>query len=762
MPQIQLPIFPPGMTLITPEVGVECRDGKVTYFVGCLPVFHHDKDDVRTFRMITSQMVVTGYVRQIDIVRAFGIPQVSVKRAVKRYREHGPGGFYAPRRGRGSAVLTEKVVEKLTGLLDKGMGVAEAAHELGVLPNTVAKAVRVGRVRVKKKEPVDEAGDEEPVTTKSERSTEDCSAPLGMGATDSVGRIMSSLGLAGSVKPDFASAVDVANAGVLLALPALLSVGLLRGSEKHFQFPRGYYGMPSIFLLLAFLALARVKSIEGLRYCSPGEWGKVLGLDRVPEVRTLRNKLEILASKGEVTQWSAELCREWMQADPEAVGRLYVDGHVRVYHGSQTPLPRRYVSRQRLCLRGTTDYWVNALDAQPFFVIAQAVDPGLVKVLENDIVPRIERDAPGLVSEQELADDPLRHRFTLVFDREGYSPVLFAAMKKRRIACLTYRRSPGPDWPLEEFRVEPVTLSNGEMVEMLLAERGVFLKQGGLWVREIRRLTDSGHQTPIVTTDYITPQPRLAAAMFGRWGQENFFRYMLEHYGLDHLSTYALEDIPEATPVVNPAYRALDASIRKNNGLRNRRRAEFAALSLDEPIAPKAVEKWQTKKAAMLEEIDQLEYKISKLKPQRKATPRHIPVGDLPKSQRFKQLHSNSKHFIDTIKMIAYRAETAMTNVFRDVMRRHDDARSLLRALYSNEADLLPDHEAGTLTVRLHHLANRASDAAIRYLCRELTATETIFPETSLRLIYELGSGEAPPDQAPEMGSSQIPRDQEV
>jgi len=762
MPQIQLPIFPPGLTLITQEVGFECRDGKVTYFVGCLPVFQHDEDDVRTFRMITSQMVVNGSVRQADIARAFGVPAVSVKRAVKRYREHGPAGFYAPRRGRGPAVLTKKVVKELEDLLDKGLPVAEAARKLGLRPNTVAKAVRAGRVRAKKKEPADDDDDEEPVTTKSERSTEDSSAPLGMGTTDSAGRVMASLGMAGPVEPDFAPTVDVANAGVLLALPALLAVGLLRGSDEHFQLPRGYYGMPSIFLLLAFLALARVKSIEGLRYCPPGEWGKVLGLDRVPEVRTLRNKLEILTSKGEVTEWSAELCREWMQADPAAAGLLYIDGHVRVYHGSQTRLPRRYVSRQRLCLRGTTDYWVNALDAQPFFVITQAVDPGLVKVLENDIVPRIESDAPALVSEQELADDPLLHRFTLVFDREGYSPVLFAAMNRRRIACLTYRRSPGPDWPLKEFRVEPVTLSNGEMVEMLLAERGVFLKQGRIWVREIRRLTGSGHQTPIVTTDYTTQLPRLAAAMFARWGQENFFRYMLEHYGLDHLTTYRLDDIPDTTLVVNPAHRALDASIRKKNGLLNRRRAKFAALALNEPIEPKPVEKWQTKKAAMLEEIGQLEREISELKPQRKATPRHITVGELPKSQQFNQLHSSSKHFIDTIKMIAYRAETAMTNVLRDVMRRHDDARSLLRALYSNEADLLPNHEAGTLTVRLHHLANHSSDAAIRHLCRELNATETVFPETSLRLIYQLGPEAAPPDQEPESGSTQIPRGKEV
>ena len=570
---------------------------------------------------------------------------------------------------------------------------------------------------------------------------------MGMGATDVAGRVLASLGANGAVKPEFAPAADVPNAGVLAALPALLSCGLLGQSEKRFWLPPGYYALPSIFLLLAFLALARVKSLEGLRYCAPGEWGKVLGLDRVPEVRTLRHKLHLLSRTGQPAQWSAELCREWMQADPEATGLFYLDGHVRVYHGAQTPLPRRYVSRQRLCLRGTTDYWVNALDAQPFFVVTKVVDPGLVQVIEEEIVPRIERDAPELVSEQELLADPLRHRFLLVFDREGYSPVLFGKMKQRGIACLTYRRKPGPDWPAEEFAVEPVALTNGETVEMVLAERGVYLERSGLWVREIRRRTDSGHQTAIVSTDYRSPRSRLAGAMFGRWGQENFFRYMLEHFGLDHLVTHQLEPIPETTRVVNPAHRALEAAIRKRTGVLNRRRAVFAALTLDEPIAPGAVERWAQQKATLQQEIVQIDEEIAEIKAQRKATPRHIAVKDLPPEHRFSQLHSASKHFIDTIKMVAYRAETAMVHVLRDVLSRHDDARSLLRAIYCNEADLLPDDEAGTLTVRLHHLANRSSDLAVRHLCEELTATETVFPETNLRLIYELGSEQIPGDQ---------------
>jgi hypothetical protein len=573
---------------------------------------------------------------------------------------------------------------------------------------------------------------------------------MGMGATDTDGRLLASLAGAGPVQPEFTPAVDVPNGGVLLAVPALLATGLLRWGMAHFTLPRGYYDIPSIFLLLAFMALARVKSMEELRYSAPGEWGKVLGLDRAPEVRTLRKKLEILTSDGKPQQWSAELCREWMQANPEATGLFYVDGHVRIYHGFQTALPRRYVSRQRLCLRGTTDYWVNALDGQPFFVVTKPIDPGMVSALQDDIVPRLLRDAPRLVSDEELDADPLAHRFMLVFDREGYSPVLFSAMKGKRIACLTYRRNPGADWPSEEFRSETVKLHNGETVEMLLAERGVLLERSGIWAREIRRLSDTGHQTPIVTTNYVTDRTRLAPAMFGRWVQENFFRYMLEHYGLDRLVTYALEGIPDTTRIVNPDHRRLDACVRRTNGLLNRRRAKFAELTLDKPLESKAVDTWEKKKAALLDEITSLDESLIEFKAQRKAVPRHIRVSELPPEQRFDQLHSASKHFVDTIKMIAYRAETAMTYVLRDKLSRTEDARSLLRALYTNEADLLPDIEAGTLTVRLHHLANRASDAAIGHLCHELNATETIFPETNLRLIFEMP------------GSTQLPGDQEV
>ncbi|PZN87464.1 MAG: hypothetical protein DM484_00310, partial [Candidatus Methylumidiphilus alinenensis] len=126
---------------------------------------------------------------------------------------------------------------------------------------------------------------------------------------------------------------------------------------------------------------------------------------------------------------------------------------------------------------------------------------------------------------------------------------------------------------------------------------------------------------------------------------------------------------------------------------------------------------------------------------QRKDTPKHVTLGELPEAERFKQLGTQSKHLIDTLKMIAYRSETAMANSLReqDQMARPDEARSLLQALYKTEADILPDHEAGTLTVRLHHSANASTDAVIQKLCDKLNETETLFPRTNLRLIYNVG-----------------------
>lgn len=737
MPQMLLPFFSCGVTHINQELAFKKEDGCVTYFNASMPVFQHAENDIQSFKMIVSQFYVMGVAKQSEIVRAFGVNKLLVKRAVKLSREQGPKGFFKPPKRRGPGVLIEAVVKQAQDLLDRGKTPAEISKTLKLKVDTVRKAIRSGRLHRTDKSL--ESEESAIIFGKSDRMMEDSQAGMGVGATDVMGRMLASVGVGSDkgVSLCFSPAKDVSGGGVLLALPALLAVGLLRHTEEHFSLPRGYYGMMSIFLMLAFMALWRIQSMEGLRYHPPGEWGKLLGLDRVPEVRTVREKVKILANQGEPILWSAALCRDWMEESPEQARTLYIDGHVRVYHGSQTTLPRHYVSRQRLCLRATVDYWINAMDGQPFFVLHQEVDPGLVQVIENEVIPLMEKGVPGQPTEEEIERYPLLSRFKVICDRESYSPEMMSRLWKKRIALMTYRKFPGEDWPVDEFMEYDVILAGGETTRMYLAERGVFLG-GVIWVREFRRLKASGHQTAIVTTDYQGDMPRLSAAMFARWSQENFFAYMKKHYGLDKLITYETEAVADTKKLINPEYRRLDGEVRKNVSLLNRLEARFGSMSLECDIAPGKVEAFEQKKAEIQEELGLLKEKILDLKDRRKKVQRHITYGELPEEGKFERLAVNSKHMIDTVKMVVYRAETAMANILREKLSREDDARSLLRAIYATEADIIPDEKNGMLTIRLHNLASRMQNEALKYLCDELNATETTFPGTKFQIIYEM------------------------
>src|SRR5262249_21606836 len=147
MPQLQLPIFPDGVTYITNHLAFRRQDGEVTYFNGHMPVFSHAETDVATFRMITSQFCVSGHVKQSDIIRAFGVTSISVKRSVKTYRDKGPKGFYTPRVTRGAAVLVDDVVSDIEGRLAGGAVPAEIAEDLGLKLNTIRKRFGEGRTR---------------------------------------------------------------------------------------------------------------------------------------------------------------------------------------------------------------------------------------------------------------------------------------------------------------------------------------------------------------------------------------------------------------------------------------------------------------------------------------------------------------------------------------------------------------------------------------------------------------------------------------
>jgi hypothetical protein len=540
------------------------------------------------------------------------------------------------------------------------------------------------------------------------------------------------------------AARDVPGGGVLLALPVLLAVGRLRHGAELYALPKGFYGLSSVFVLLALMALARIGSIEQLRYAAAGEWGNLLGLDRVPEVRTLREKLKRLCvEQGRAARWNAALAQEWIGQDQTSGLAFYIDGHVRVYHGNETKLPRHYVPRERFYLRATVDYWVNALDGQPFCYFNQAVDHGMIQAMRGDVLPWLEANV-GVSAEhrQRMATDPRVPRFTVIFDREGYSPDLFRELQPQRIAALTYHRYPdGEDWREEEFQEQAVKLVSGETVRMKLAERGTHVGQRpGLWVREVRKLGLDGHQVSIVSSNFTGDAASQAVALMARWSQENFFKYMREHFGLDALVQYGTEEIPGTATVLNPAWRELNRQVRQKQAECKSLQKLRQNVDLAQPLSEAAIRHYEQHQGQLQARIEQLQPVLKQLQQQRKQTPRQIAVQDLPEPDRFTQLRTERKYFLDTIKMIAYRAETSMASTVREKLTRSDDARALLRQIYATEVDLIPDLESKTLTVQLHHLTQAAHDAAARYLCDELTATDTVFPGTDLRLVYKLGS----------------------
>ncbi len=316
MPQLHLPLFPNGATEITQTLSFSKLEQTVTYFHCDMPIFTHEQSDRASFLVAAAQLHVTCGAKQAAVARAFGVPQITIKRAVK-FRAAGAPAFYAPRVGRSAVILTESVLEQAQSQLDEGSEPRMVADLLGIKFDTLSKAIRAVRLRkpVKKDTLPDiqdiafsDVSSNSSASSKSERSSQDAQALMGRATSNVPARVAASLGELTAVTPQFQKALDVPYGGVLFALPALLALGLLECSEDSLnKLPDGYYGLDSLLLLLSLMALGRLDTIEALRYTAPGEWSKLLGLDRAPEVRTLRAKIQHLSANGQAAKWSTKL-----------------------------------------------------------------------------------------------------------------------------------------------------------------------------------------------------------------------------------------------------------------------------------------------------------------------------------------------------------------------------------------------------------------------------------------------------------------------
>jgi transposase len=512
--------------------------------VAGLPVHHYCADDAVAEAYAMVFLVEQGFAQQTDVARAFGRSVRTVRRHQRRYAE---GGMAALAREagwrRGRRRISGKRLRTIEMLKSQGMSNRTIAHRLGVNENAIRKLVGPSRPAdiaqstfagittvMAEKPPAthvpsatvigadvdhatppadDDADNVDPIAAPADDS-KPVSMSLDWDASDrTFDRQLAYLGLLDDAVPLFRGGSSVPGLGVLLALPCVIESGLFGISRKLYgEIGPAFYGLRTTLLTLVLMALLRIKRPEHLKERDPAAFGRLLGLDRAPEVKTLRRGLTRLAAHHCAEQLGAELARLRVDQRGHLMGFLYVDGHVRAYHGQRAIASNAYVPRRHLAMPASTDYWINDRSGDPLLVMTGEVDAALTKAL-----PGVLRQVREVVGER---------RVTIVFDRGGWSPKLFATMINDGFDVLTYRK--GSCRRINERRfIRRRAEFDGRGVDYLLHDQPVRFLKGKLRLRQVTRLCDDGHQTQVITSRWDLRDIEVAYRMFERWRQENFF-----------------------------------------------------------------------------------------------------------------------------------------------------------------------------------------------------------------------------------------------
>ncbi len=522
--------------------------------------------------------------------------------------------------------------------------------------------------------------------------------------------------------------------GVLFLLPSLLATGLL-SYNNHYEALTGYYDLDTIILSLAFMYLIRIKNPEQLKHYSPGELGKLLGLDRVPEAKSFREKISAIALQKQAGQWNRELATKWVAQEANIF--FYIDGHVQVYSGYLANLGKKHISRLKLCLPGVTEFWINNSEGLPYFVVTGQVNEKMQQIILEQILPELLENVALKVSDRELEADPDLPRFTLVFDREAYSPKFFDQLwKEYRVAILTYRKNVKDKWDKTDFVEHKINLDGNE-VKMELAEKKI--KLNNVELREVRKKNSDSHQTSIITTNKKITTHTIAIKMFSRWTQENFFKYLRQEYDLDKIVHYAVNEIDDNFEVVNPIYSKLSYQLKKAGEKISRRKAKLYELIHENiKVGSDKTEDNFKQQSKIKEELQQLEIEKGGLLNQRKQHSYKIKVKEMKKEARYNKLDFESKLFQNVIKMICYRAETSFSILLAaNYKKKINEMRALTKSLIKTKTDIIPDYKNETLSVELYSLSNPRDNKAAVEICQTLNETQTKFPGTNLKMIYK-------------------------
>jgi DNA-binding CsgD family transcriptional regulator len=725
-----------------------------------------------------------GFATQKEIAVAFGCSERSVRRHQERYADGGMTALATRsgwRSGRRRVARKRRcVIEKLSA---EGVSNREIARRLGVNEKAIRKQVGPAdrptqQQRLSLPDPPGQSdtavtSPSEPTQPSSEHaeptppsSIDDGQASARQAPSDGQraedrepvamsldidpanriwDRLLACFGLLDDAAPIFSNAKAVPAAGVLCALPALVASGIFRSTHKIYgEIGPSFYGLRTTVLTLLLMALWRIQRPEALKEHDPQGLGRLLGLDRAPEVKTMRRKLSRLASYRRAEQLGRDLARLRVAERGHLMGFLYVDGHVRVYHGKRN-IPKTHVARIRLAMPATTDYWINDQSGDPLFVMTALANAGMVKML-----PEVLAEVRQLVGDR---------RPTMVFDRGGWSPKLFQQLLAANFDILTYRKGKSRRTGAHRFIPKSAKI-DGRLVEYRLHDQAVRFLKGNLRLRQVTRLSDDGHQTQVITSRWDLADIEVAYRMFERWRQENFFKYLRDEFLLDALTDYQVEPDDPTRTLPNPQRRALDKEVRKARLEVGRLEQAYGAAAVDNPEGRRPTMRgFKTAYGKLGKQLRAARDHLNGLVSRRRTLPARVEVRDLSDGA-FVKLATERKHLTNLIKMVAFQAESDLLALLRPHYARSDDeGRTLLHELFRAAADI--EVTEAELRVTLQPLSSPHRTLAVQALCDALTQTATTFPGSRLTLRFAICprplTGLAFPGPRPKTASASAP-----
>ena len=539
---------------------------------------------------------------------------------------------------------------------------------------------------------------------------------------------MARLGLLDDAAPMFAPGI-VPRAGVLLAVPLLIASGVFGVASKVYgNIGPAFYGLRTSVLALLLMALVRIKRAENLKDVAPVDLGRVLGLDRAPEMKTLRGKVKELAAAKKGLEFMRLLAQKRVEQHADDLGYLYIDGHVRVY-GGDVKLPKAYVMQRRIAMSGTSDYWVNDQRGQPLLVITAKANEGMTKMLQ-----------PVLAEVRTVIGE---RRATVVFDRGGWSPKLFELLIDDHWDILTYRKGKTKKVSARAFQEHSGTI-DGRKVTYKLAEKRVRFLGGKLKLRQITVLGEDGYQTNIIASKEGVLSVELACRMFDRWRQENYFKYMKEEFALDALVEYGHEAADPTRMVPNPKRKAIDKKLNAAKADLAKLESEYGAAAFDNrENERRTVRGFKIANGrAIGKPLREAREKVQSVLERRMHIPTRVTISEALEDKPV-QLRTETKRLTDTFKMIAYQTETALVDLLRPhYARTEDEGRTLIASALQSAAELkLSDDE---ICVRLAAQSSPHRTRAVHAVCGELNKIGACYPGTRLRLRFEVAGAEMP------------------